>query len=310
MTNFFGIYCDGDFDLNTEVYVTSELNGPPTIMNTELGTGPVYPSNVAGIGFVVWVHIAGGPRFMLSTSPTTYTSIVDSAGTLAMRGNFSVSLVKTGDIASGSVVDASLIPTVAWRVADKAGYTGLPMELYRTNYNGTLSFSTGTCTTPDVNVNLGSHSLDVELTNVGSYTEWVDSSFVLQNCPTFSGYHGDANRQTIYDSSDIAQGDSKNPNLLEVTFQPIYGVTDNVIHLQNDASSAQGIGIQIGASPSNLQANPLNPELIWDGSEIFTITPPTDSSFKIPLAARYYRYQEEAQAGSANSGVLVNIDYL
>lgn len=304
-----------------DVVVTNAPAGPPFLfsgMSVSGGSGPIYPTNISGVGIAMVGNDIKKGDFISNTPITTGRTITDTENnSSADIMNSTIVLVKTGPIASGSQINASSFPTYTYRLPAQSGYLGLPATLGAVNFTGTINFVTATCTTPDVNVEMGSHSVANSFTSLGSTTPWVDASIILQNCPTFSGYYSDRGYQSVAWNGSTATGGVRAANMMTVSLSPTTGVIDNtngVIAVDNTGSLAQaatGVGIQLGYTPDNYAASPTSPKAIWKSGVKWNITPPNNGlkSFKVPLAARYFQTSKKVTAGPANAKVTFNIDY-
>ncbi len=304
---FVGINCDAAFSLDAYTTISNEPYGPPVNINTQaFGAGPVYPTNINGVG----VGVTVGNQLVSSANPIlSYRFIRDSAGELGSNAYFDIALIKTGPIASGSVVNVSSFPNVSYRIPAAAGYTGLPIRMLVMSFSGAVNFLTSTCTTPDVVVDMGQYEVSKYFKGSGSFTPWKDASIVLQNCPTFSGYHSDSTLQQTF-GSGANTGTARTANSFTVHLVPRNPVTGNAVNVDSSADAATGVGIQLGYT-NDVDANPTTPQTIWTPGMTWVNSAPTDgrSAVKIPLAARYYQYSSEVTPGKANSKVEFQIDY-
>lgn len=302
-----GINCDAAFSLDAYTTISNEPYGPPVNINTQaFGTGPVYPTNINGVG----VGVTVGNQLVSSANPIlSYRFIRDSAGDYGSNAYFDIALIKTGPIASGSVVNVSSFPNVSYRIPVAAGYTGLPVRLLDMSFSGSVNFLTSTCTTPDVVVDMGQYEVSKYFKGSGSYTPWKDASIALQNCPTFSGYHSDSTKQQTM-GSGANTGITRTANIFTVHLVPRNTVTGNVINVDSGADAATGVGIQLGYT-NDADTNLTIPQTIWAPGTTWDSRAPTDGrlTVKIPLAARYYQYASEVTPGKANSKVEFQIDY-
>lgn len=313
-----GVYCDGPFSLDAYLTVSDSPSGSPVTMSTEYGTGPVYPTNVPGIGAIVWTGLHGYTEF-ISNGQLKYNSLVrDSAGNQRLDGpgslnNVALTLVKTGPIASGAVVNGSALPHIALRVPATTGYTGLPIRLKVVTFGGSLQFITQTCTTPDVNVAMGDYDIPDNFTGPGKASQWVDSSIILQSCPVFTGYYSHYNGGTQQNSVDsgATTGGTRASNLFGISLTPVNPVVNDIISLDDTTDAARGLGIQLGYTPDDINAVATLPQKIWTAGTSWDVTAPTDgrTTIKIPLAARYYQTESTVTPGKANAKVTFNIDY-
>lgn len=280
-------------------------------------TGEIYPTNVAGVG-VAMVH---------GTSAFTFTSKSPGSATLGNGGNgsvqesisvtsndktimgFRVALIKIGDIEDGSEVLASSIPAMRFFIPEQPSYPGTPLTLFETRFTGSIHFVSQTCKTPDVDVTLGDYHVN-DFKGPGTTTPWTDSSILLENCPTFTGYYGEKGQQIK--GSGTPSGGTLEANSLDISIRPAAGFLDaatGIIKLSETSGSADGIGIQLGYS-TDINASPTSPAIHWKG-ESWTVTPPNDgrSSFRIPLAARYYQNSQSVTPGSADGQAMFTINY-
>jgi type 1 fimbria pilin len=308
---YFGVTCNGSYSLPVQLSVTNKPSGPSfPFSGTNYGSGPVFPTNVSGVGFAIW----SAGQLSSDTNPITLVTMNNNA----VSANYDFSLIKTGPIASGSVVNASSFPTVVVMVPATAGYTGLPLILQTVNITGSINFTTSTCTTPDVNVNMGTYDIPTNFHQVGSVTPWVDASITLQDCPMFSGRFGDqGTAQAVPGGGGIAAGTARKPSLLTVSLTPMSSIVDTangVIAVDSGQGPdlvARGVGLQLGYTPTDMNASATAPTTIWKPGISWDMQPANDgrNSFKIPLAARYYQTNSHVTAGPANTKVVFNIDY-
>lgn len=308
-----GVTCDGAFSLAGQFSANTEPSGAPFSLAGAPYNGQIYPTNVKGIGVALWY---AGNTFTKESPYGHFGYALDGSGSSSLGVSFDMSLIKTGPVDSGAVVNGVSIPQVIMSIPPTPGYSGLPLTVWTVNFNGALHFTTQTCQTPDVNVDMGSYEKTKYFKGVGSTTPWIDSSIQLQNCPTFTGYHNDQNPQNATGTA-TATGDNVAANMLKVSLHPIVDIIDNangVIGVNangTSGSAATGIGIQLGYSPDNINASPTAPANIWKDGDAWTVTPPNDGSqnFRIPLAARYYQVNNVVTPGPANSQVTFVIDY-
>ena len=318
-----GVSCDADtYSLTNYLGVSYEPLGPATTMSTPYGVGSVYPTNLPSVGVMLWstTYRTGTQEvIIIGTNQQSY-SVYDQ-DTVRRRFPLNVSFIKLGEIPSGSIIDASLLPNVSWRIPSTPGYTGLPIRMATATFNGLIQLPSQTCTPLDSSVEMGTYNANEEFKSVGSYSKWVDASITLQNCPTFSGYYGNGGQHNIVSdetggeiisTTGHTEGGTKASNLFSVSIIP-YGNTVNtegIISLDDIPNSATGIGLQLGYS-DDLSASPLTPEHLWMWMDEWKITAPSDgrSTIKIPLAARYYQTDKEVTAGIASAKIMYTISY-
>lgn len=314
-SNVLGVDCNGAFSLPMTLSVSNAPVGPPVnISGTNYGSGPVYPTNVSGVGIAVW---RSGTLVSEAKPLVVQTYAMGGGGGSFSSMSFDISLIKTGPIASGSIVNASSFPTAILMIPATPGYTGLPIIMETVNFTGAVNFTTSTCTTPDVNVNMGSYDIPQNFKQVGSVTPWIDSSITLQNCPTFSGRYADQGTAQSVTGSGNATGTSRKATLLTVSLTPMSSIIDTANGVmavdsgQGPDLVARGVGLQLGYTPTNMNASATSPTTIWKSGTSWDMQPSNDgrSNFKIPLAARYFQTSPHVTAGPANTKVVFNIDY-
>ncbi len=310
----FGINCNSGFNGIPLIFsVSSEPSSPISVAGSAYSGSVVYPTNMAGVGAVVWYS---GHAFTMS-SPYTQTTLNYNPGagvssTLSFARSVDISFIKTGEI-SGGFVNGSSLPTVILYSPSVPGYSGLPATYWTLKFSGVIGITSGTCTTPNVNVNLGSHDLRTTFTGKGSTSEWVDSSIILEDCPAFLGNYPYSNPQktTTTTTSSGASTPTGTPtsNKLVLSLTASTGVidgTNGVVALSNEdgQASATGIGVQIGYNSTT------NPTL-WNFSNTWSYNIPNNGSpsITLPLAARYYQTSDVVTPGTANSSVIFTISY-
>lgn len=280
----------------------------------------VFPTNVNGVG--VTMSRRNGSivlAYISDVTPAMSSSVYSDSGH-ASSSEFIIQLIKTGTIDSGSIVDASLFPSVKsyYDTVPGVPLDGFPITSWTANFMGSVSFISQTCTTPNVNVDMGTYSVSQSFNQPGATTPWVDSSIILKECPTFSGHHNSENSQRARGlGSAIATGTNTAATLLTVSLTPasnIIDIANGVIEVDAAGSSgaaATGVGLQLGYTPNNINATATIPSTIWIPGMSWDVQPPNDgtSSFKIPLAARYFQTSNTVTPGPANARVTFNIDY-
>lgn len=269
----------------------------------------VYASGVAGVGIVIWKGSVG-------ITPTPY--VVQSYGTTGSVGvnntynidtSFSFGLIKIGNITPGSINGANF-PTVVSAVTNNTGVLNLPPDLTMAtiNFSGTVNVVSRTCTTPDVNVSLGTYETHNYFRQIGSTTPWVDASITLTDCPRFYGYYGTSNEITITNAGGQTVP-APIANTLKVSMQPttqILDATNGIMAVNSSDSStaATGVGIQVGWGEASGTPIPFN----FNG---MTYTPSNSgvSTVRIPLAARYIQQSAQVTPGRADGKTVFLINY-
>lgn len=260
----------------------------------------IYETGIAGLGI----------RFSTSDNfRYTYTRIVngcgaaggcDAAGIWSMNSYFE--LVKTGDIAGGSI-SASDLPTIYHAFGH---YDGM-VEMYEVNFSGTLTTTTPTCdvspASTSMTVNLGKYDVS-DFSSPGSGTQWKNSSIILQNCGIFSG--DTSTSIATFDGAGNTAITALTNNSVDVTLTPLDGNVDaanGIMAITDNPAAAVGVGIQLSASANvsgkiNLDA-PYTYPLPKDGSPSITI----------PLFARYIQTGSQVFAGKANGTLIFTLSY-
>lgn len=308
-----GISCNGAFDVSMNFRINSEPSGAPFTLNESPFSGQIYPTNVSGVG----AAIVTANRSITSSRP--YTSTLrftrESAGSQGRSAWVDVALIKTGPVDSGSVVNGSSLQTLIRDAGEEPGHTGLPITTWTLKFSGQITFITQTCQTPDVNVSMGEYEKSQYFRGIGSVTPWIDSSIALVNCPTFTGYHGSRNYQSIT-GSGTPSGTEKTSNILRVSLQPLSDFINDAngvfkVTANDGGDPATGIGLQLGYS-TDINSSPTTPTNIWTNGDSWDITPPSNgtANFRIPLAARYYQTDNDVTPGPADGSIVFNIDYL
>ncbi|HAV1788597.1 TPA: hypothetical protein JG904_002622 [Enterobacter hormaechei subsp. xiangfangensis] len=238
-----GITCDGDYNIAAEFRVTNEPSGAPFTQSGIPYTGQIYPTNVPGIGVAIW---SNGNTFTRSTpvSLSGYYYRDEEGNDIGRYGDwFDISLIKTGNVPSGSILNGSSLPSMALNVPAQSGYSGLPINnLWTVNFTGSIAFATSTCTTPgNPTYDLGKFSPE-DFPSFGSKSQNFDVPIHLTNCPVFTGFYSDGSGQLSLDSSVPSGGTLKN-NMLEMTVTPSAGYYSDgtQMKLNNVSGSASGL---------------------------------------------------------------------
>jgi P pilus assembly protein, pilin FimA len=313
-----GIYCDAPFSVPRMLTVNSEPSGGPFSAASPF-SGQIYPTNVPGIG----VSLSWGNVTFTKNTPLNAGSIqyhLDVPGYYGFKGVFELSLIKTGDVTPGEMVNGISIPSVIVYAGNTTsysgipGYTGLPLTVDTFNFNGNITFTGGTCQTPSYTVEMGSYDIKRYFTQPGSTTPWVDASIKLTNCPTFTGYHSnDSGNNQQVTGTGIPGGTTVKNNSISVSITPgtpFLDVSNGIFALQNSDSAASGIGFQLGYSDIS-DGSAIPPTDIWTNNARWSVDIPVSLSgnLNIPLAVRYYQTEDSVTPGVANSFVTYTLDY-
>lgn len=315
------------YRLGIALEVESEPSGPPFSLPGSPYSGDIYPTNVPGIGVAIFYFGGNSGYQTVTTNKPLRLDITDAGTTLPPGPNnthvsigFSVAaqmmLIKTGPVASGATVNGIALPSLHGFAYTDQSYVGTPLDLWWLSFNGSMTFISQTCQTPDITVDMGSYDISTNFKGEGSVTEWKDASIQLQNCPTFNGYHGFDNPQTA-DNSGVTSGATVTANLLRVSLRPLTSIIDAANGVfAVDASSigggspATGVGLQLGYT-ADINATATSPTTIWTEGTSWNVILPGDgrASFRIPLAARYYQTSSAVTPGQADGKVVFTLDY-
>jgi len=186
----------------------------------------------------------------------------------------SFAFVKTGPITAGAVN----LPGTVLQVGIDAMYDGNPQAIVDVRASGSPTFSEVACTTPNVNVNMGTRS-HTDFQGVGSAAPATAFTIDVNNCP--GGLNG-----IQYRVDAVTQ---------------VLNSANSVVAL-NGNSNAQGIGVQLldGAGA----VLPLGVDKPFTG---YNRT--SGGSYKIPLKARYYKTGEVIRGGTANTAMTFTMTY-
>lgn len=301
---------EGSIDAVVDQYL-SLINTPSLVANS---TGPyagaVYQTSVAGLGFTIINNdgtTAGKP---ITTTATRkwQTPIPNDRGFEFYYGNsFSIYFIKTGEMNAGTV-DGARLPTVLLTTNSAMPITGVPDTLYRINFSGSMNVIAASCTTPDVNVNMGKWDVsNIAIPGQSTTTAWVPFKVNLTGCPAMHGNFSDINSPPTYNTGDGFVAGKLILNAIDILFTPSFGVIDaaqGIMNIQGGADAAQGVGIQI-ANDDGVHTlinfnNSINKTLPQS-------TSPTNYSFG--FAARYIKTGTTVTPGIANGKMIFNINY-
>lgn len=287
----------------TEAKYSTLPYGASGLVDPQLGT--VYNTSVPGIGAVIGMAWST-PALPADALPVSYTKPTglgfdNSWG--AGWNSFVLYLVKTSNNVGAGTVRASDIPTIELDEVT-SNNTSDRLLLLTGQLFGSVQIVTGTCTTPDVPVDLGTHYTG-ELTGVGTTTSsWVNVPIQLNNCPAFFGQYN----TTTTDGNTGATSGTTLANAISYSVNPVTSVvnaTQGVMALQPDGinPTATGIGIQL--------ANVSGAALTYGSSanSNLSLNQTSGSSYTIMLKARYYQTAASTAAGQANGAATVTLIY-
>lgn len=282
-------------------YPLSSWNGSPF-------SGKVYTTNIPGIGFAVWSN-GNAATIESSVINGPFTITIPDSSTMQNIGSGSpleVSLIKIGNTPPGNyVINASTFPVVKnfWPASPLIANA---VTSRRITFTGNLTVVAQTCTTPDVNVNLGSYDTSV-LSSAGSATPWIDASIKLTNCPVFQGYFPEPTGSVQITGNTTTQPASKN-NQFGVRLTPVGDIINSasgIIAVSSSANAATGVGIQIANGTPSVVG-----QLFNLSSELKINTPKSGvSTINIPLISRYIKTGSEVTPGRADGKVTFTVNY-
>ncbi|WP_164992075.1 fimbrial protein [Burkholderia stabilis] len=289
------IDCSGANETITINYSMPATPLPLSAWNGNPYPGRVYQTGVPGIGVAIWFAGNAFPYARtLNNSGATVTNWTAAP-------NFDVSLIKIGPVSPG-IIRAASLPSfqLNWTMDNV-------VTLLRGNFSGNINIVSQTCTTPDVNVDMGQHQTKA-FSGAGSATPWKDFSIRLQNCPAFYG------SSSFVTNNDSATGwnstISTNPNTLGFSLQPTTTIVDpaqGIVALKQTTSgpaAATGVGLQM----ANASNQPVSFNTTMPSGITPTATP--GANYSIPLRARYIQTGSAAPTpGPADTSVMFTINY-
>lgn len=271
----------------------------------------VYRTSIPGLG--VAFNSTGGllPR-RTSSQPSSctqgYRCLVpfgDAKG--AGPANFEMILIKLGDVTPGVLIGSTL-PTVSlFGIFGDARMNGFKMGI-----SGTIQIVSRTCSTPDVNVPMGTHQTKT-FTGVNTASAWVDFAIRLNDCPAFTGTFGTTGPGWISQSGNSPSGSGTAGALVNNTLQYRVDPARAAINAGNgvlsldpttggSAPAATGVGVQV-ATP-----NGIGLPLATNRNSGLALRA-TEGSYSIPLRARYLQTQTKVTPGPANASATFTITY-
>ncbi|WP_337264247.1 MULTISPECIES: fimbrial protein [unclassified Serratia (in: enterobacteria)] len=282
-----------------------EYNSTPMPLASWNGTpfpNRVYQTSVPGIGVAISSDLSN------QAIPTTaFTTTYSGTGyySFSIRINAVLSLIKIGAVSPGTITGGSL-PTVRLNLGPDPSVSNSVIRIYNLSYAGSLNIVSQTCTTPDVNVPLGSYETSI-FNAVGTATPWMDASIVLNNCPRFYGYYNNTSFNTS-PGSGATTVNTAVANVLNVNLTPqnsIWDTARGIMNVTSSTGSATGVGIQLAWGDKSASPQPMN----WNQTYSYTPGNSTATTFKIPLSARYYQTSNAVTPGRADGKVTFTINY-
>ncbi|TQI78966.1 type 1 fimbria pilin [Serratia fonticola] len=315
-------------DVGKYLYTSISANlktTPQPLANLPVGpyADGVYQTGIPGIGVAIFLSDT-------STNPVTTAprrgenqTLLDSS--LGVRDmligtdkNFAVALIKTGPLTPGNYsISGANFPTMQYGLdysgisqPNAAAISGLPIYYWNVSFQGNITVSAQTCTTPDVSVNLGTYEIGEHFRALNSTTPWKDASIALTNCPKFYGFYNLSNAPLLmdYNTGKSTSTTSLN-NTIGVRLAPANGVIDaanGVMAIDATVSgAASGVGIQLGWGLSSQTPTPFN----FSTEQAMTLPKDGSTTIQVPLAARYIQTAAKPTPGRANGKVTFTINY-
>lgn len=252
------------------------------------GTYQVFNTNLAGVGIVMkigsWLpslYNTGGSWYGQGGLNTTgwqswgaYSRTPAGFDNFYFGAGMAFGFVKTGPITPGTVSLAGPIAQIGMSERPIASVSNiLPVTV-----TGNPVFTVLACTTPNVNVSLGTHRSS-EFGGPNTFTAAVNFNVALNYCP--------AGLNSIKYQIDAAT--------------PVVNAANSVVALDG-TSTATGVGVQLLDGSGNVF--PLGSAKSFGG---YNST--TGGSYTIPFQARYYQTGTAVGPGTANSAMTFTMTY-
>ncbi|KND59331.1 Fimbrial adhesin [Candidatus Burkholderia verschuerenii] len=225
----------------------------------------IYATNVPGVGVKALSN--GG-----SAAPVSGSYGVVTQGNVYAANNPASQLVfvKTGAITPGVITSAD-VPTI--RNSLDRNFT-----IFTTSISGNMTVTSGTCTTPDVSVPMGTY-LTTELKGLNTTTTAVNFNVALKACPA-------------------------GMNSIAYRIDPVTTVINsaNSVVALNAASTATGVGVQL--LDSSGAVFPLSTQKTFSG-----YNSATGGDYALAFKARYYQTAATLTPGTANTSMTVSMVY-
>jgi len=221
--------------------------------------------------------------------------------------NFELILIKIGEVTPGVLVGNTL-PIVSLF----GNFGDARMNGFRMGISGSIQIVSRTCSTPDVSVPMGTHLVN-KFTGLNSSTGWTDFAIALNDCPAFNGRFSTTGPGWISQSGNSPTGTGTSGTRVNNTLQYRIDPARTAINASNgilsldpstagNAPAATGVGIQVATS--NGVALPLA-----SNRNAGLSLRSTESSYSIPLRARYLQTGAKVTPGPANASATFTIIY-
>ncbi|MGL6011288.1 MAG: fimbrial protein [Shewanella oncorhynchi] len=295
------IKCDSTGDFVKEGSFTTTPK-PLSSWNTGFNAGKVYETGVQGVGVVMRI----GPNSADNVPSTVKSGCTNNISSCSSNlFQLTVFLVTTGPVSPG-IIRGSDLPCVL----QKFGLAGQTVDIVRVCMSGVINIVSQTCTTPDVNVPMGTFDVNKTFTGIGSATPWVNASVNLINCPRFYGVAPSQAYGAYYREDGVLTRDFQpQANTMSLGLFPntdVINSAKSIIGLKSGASSASGIGIQLAtgqvgdASPTVIALSVLRTK---------TLESTTATTYQFPIVARYIQTETQVTPGRADATITFTINY-
>ena len=275
---------------------------PLTNWSTGSFAGKLYETGVPGLGVAIW---SVNTTLPFTTPAVICTNVITcTSGTSAESSHWQtdIYIIKTGPVSAGSISGSNL-PCYSLG-------TGIEnvVNVIRSCYSGAVNVVAKTCTTPDVNVPMGTFNVGRTFTRVGATTPWKDASIRLTNCPRFYGTLNDGRNSFTSDNGTRGVGVFKN-NSLRLKLDPntsIINAATGVMSIKPGSGSASGVGIQMAYG----NVGDTSPALVdFSNFNSYEMVNNTTTSLRLPLVARYIQTGTAVSPGKADATVTFTISY-
>ncbi|NHQ93880.1 fimbrial protein [Janthinobacterium lividum] len=300
------IECDGGpFERTVEF----ELGSSYSQANWPSGTyaNKVYNTEIKGLGVVFKAYKGLLPR--RDVNPSICVEKRKCVADLDTISDFEIIVIKIGDVVPG-ILSGRLLPTVRMFI----NFGSVKMQGLEIDMSGGVQVLSGTCSTPNVPVRMGTHLVS-NFTEPNSATAWTDFSIFLTNCPPFRGTVNQTPAIWVSEGGTDSGGSagdnngSYDNNRLQYRIDPVRTAISpgtGVLSLEPTAagkpSAASGIGVQVATK----DGAPL-PLATLQSSGLTLLD--RASSYSIPLRARYLKTGNVVTGGAANASATFTISY-
>ncbi|HCT5819514.1 TPA: type 1 fimbrial protein [Citrobacter sedlakii] len=287
------ISCDKPGDFFREVRSSKSLTSLPNTTPYPVLTNKLYDIGYKGLALRSPQIDKTYLKYCSYSDTCFFNQPKDSFYVLLER----VSLVKYGDTAvQPGIFRASSLP----QFTVLAGQQDSMVPIAYITLTGTVTINKPTCTTPDVQVQMGKWDIN-DFKGPDKATEWRNASIRFTGCDTF---YGAANARQLY--ADTGRFVDRNiaRNEWKASLNPQNGIIDRkkgIINIQPGSLSATGVGIQLAHSDIYND--------FFDFDQEWRARISEGDSFTIPLWGRYIQTEKRITPGVANGVVSLTVNY-